>query len=100
MKAAALDIPSLKDKVSPEEWAARVDLAAAYRLVALFGWEDLVLTHISMRVPGNGANGESRLICGSPRANIRLVRAGRPSAAASRCCRCSWRRAKRVADGA
>jgi ribulose-5-phosphate 4-epimerase/fuculose-1-phosphate aldolase len=52
MTTAALDIPSLKEKVSPEEWAARVDLAAAYRLVALFGWEDLVLTHISMRVPG------------------------------------------------
>ena len=52
MTPAALDLPSLKDKVSPEEWAARIDLAAAYRLVALFGWEDLVLTHISMRVPG------------------------------------------------
>jgi ribulose-5-phosphate 4-epimerase/fuculose-1-phosphate aldolase len=49
---AALDIPSLKDRVSPEEWAARVDLAAAYRAVALFGWEDLVFTHISLRVPG------------------------------------------------
>jgi len=52
MKPAALDIPSLKDKVSPEEWAARVDLAAAYRACALFGWEDLVFTHISLRVPG------------------------------------------------
>jgi ribulose-5-phosphate 4-epimerase/fuculose-1-phosphate aldolase len=51
-KAAALDIPSLRDKVSPEEWAARVDLAAAYRACALFGWEDLVFTHISLRVPG------------------------------------------------
>ena len=52
MTRAALDIPSLKDKVSPEEWAARVDLAAAYRACALFGWEDLVFTHISLRVPG------------------------------------------------
>jgi ribulose-5-phosphate 4-epimerase/fuculose-1-phosphate aldolase len=52
MKPAALDIPSLKDKVSPEEWAVRVDLAAAYRACALFGWEDLVFTHISMRIPG------------------------------------------------
>lgn len=34
------------------EWALRVDLAAAYRLVALFGWDDLVFTHISARVPG------------------------------------------------
>lgn len=40
------------DRYSPEEWQARVDLAAAYRLVALFGWDDLVFTHISVRVPG------------------------------------------------
>ena len=45
-------IPSLKDQVSATEWQARVDLAAAYRLVALFGWDDLVYTHLSMRVPG------------------------------------------------
>jgi ribulose-5-phosphate 4-epimerase/fuculose-1-phosphate aldolase len=45
-------IPSLRDKVSAEEWGARVDLAACYRLVALFGWEDLVFTHITARVPG------------------------------------------------
>ena len=44
--------PSLQNKVSPEEWAVRVDLAASYRLVALYGWEDLVFTHITARVPG------------------------------------------------
>lgn len=38
--------------VSPEEWAVRVDLAAAYRLVALNGWDDLIFTHLSARVPG------------------------------------------------
>jgi len=38
--------------VSPEEWQLRVDLAACYRLVALYGWSDLVFTHISARVPG------------------------------------------------
>jgi ribulose-5-phosphate 4-epimerase/fuculose-1-phosphate aldolase len=38
--------------VSPEEWAVRVDLAACYRLVAHFGWDDLILTHNSARVPG------------------------------------------------
>ena len=43
---------SLKDRVSAEEWQLRIDLAAAYRLVALFGWDDLVFTHISARVPG------------------------------------------------
>ncbi|TMQ28376.1 MAG: class II aldolase/adducin family protein [Candidatus Rokuibacteriota bacterium] len=52
MTETALEIPSLKDQVSPEEWAARVDLAAAYRLVALYGWEDLIFTHITLRVPG------------------------------------------------
>jgi ribulose-5-phosphate 4-epimerase/fuculose-1-phosphate aldolase len=49
---AQLDIPSLKNQVSAEEWQTRVDLAAAYRLVADFGWSDLVFTHISARVPG------------------------------------------------
>ncbi len=39
-------------EMSAEEWQARVSLAAAYRLVALFGWDDLVFTHLSMRVPG------------------------------------------------
>jgi ribulose-5-phosphate 4-epimerase/fuculose-1-phosphate aldolase len=47
-----LEIPSLEGKVSPEEWAVRVDLAACYRLVAHFGWDDLVFTHISARLPG------------------------------------------------
>ena len=47
-----LEIPSMQSKVSPEEWTARVDLAACYRLVADFGWDDLVFTHISARVPG------------------------------------------------
>ncbi len=46
------EIPDLKDRVSPEEWRVRVDLAAAYRLVAAFGWDDLVFTHLSARVPG------------------------------------------------
>ena len=52
MAATALEIPSLKGKVSDQEWAIRVDLAAAYRLVSRYGWEDLVFTHISARVPG------------------------------------------------
>ena len=44
--------PNLHDRVSKEEWDLRVDLAASYRLVALFGWDDLVFTHISARLPG------------------------------------------------
>lgn len=47
-----MEIASRKHDVSPEEWRTRVDLAAAYRLVALFKWDDLVFTHISARVPG------------------------------------------------
>src|SRR5712675_461598 len=43
---------SLKGRVSAEEWQARVDCAALYRLVALQGWDDMIFTHISMRIPG------------------------------------------------
>jgi ribulose-5-phosphate 4-epimerase/fuculose-1-phosphate aldolase len=43
---------SLRDRVSAEEWQARVDLAALYRLVALHGWDDAIFTHLSLRVPG------------------------------------------------
>ena len=43
---------NVRDEVSPEEWEQRVALAAAYRLVALFGWDDLIFTHLSARVPG------------------------------------------------
>jgi ribulose-5-phosphate 4-epimerase/fuculose-1-phosphate aldolase len=43
---------SLKSKVSAEEWRVRVELAALYRLVALHGWDDLIYTHISARIPG------------------------------------------------
>ena len=39
--------------IDPEEWAVRVDLAACYRLIAHFGWDDLILTHNSARVPGH-----------------------------------------------
>jgi ribulose-5-phosphate 4-epimerase/fuculose-1-phosphate aldolase len=51
-----MNIPSLRELVSEEEWKLRVDLAACYRLVALYGWSDLVFTHISARVPGPGHN--------------------------------------------
>jgi ribulose-5-phosphate 4-epimerase/fuculose-1-phosphate aldolase len=47
-----MEIASLKQVVSAEEWQLRVELAACYRLVALYGWTDLVFTHISVRIPG------------------------------------------------
>ena len=42
------------EQVSEQEWQARVDLAAAYRLVAVYGWDDLIFTHLSSRVPERG----------------------------------------------
>ncbi len=51
--SSQLNIPSKKDSVSAEEWQLRVDLAAAYRLIALYGWDDLIFTHISARIPGD-----------------------------------------------
>ncbi len=54
-EAKALDsveIPSLEGKVSDEEWQIRVDLACAYRMVAYYGWDDLIFTHLSARIPG------------------------------------------------
>ena len=45
-------ITSLEGRVSAEEWQTRLDLAAAYRLVAMFRWDDLVFTHITAKIPG------------------------------------------------
>ena len=53
MHSSMLKIPNRRGEVSPAEWNLRVDLAAAYRLVAAFKWDDLVFTHISARVPGS-----------------------------------------------
>ena len=47
-----MDIVSLRTSVSAEEWQLRCDLAACYRLVASYGWSDLIFTHISARLPG------------------------------------------------
>jgi ribulose-5-phosphate 4-epimerase/fuculose-1-phosphate aldolase len=48
----SVEIPSLQGKVSDEEWQIRVDLACAYRMVAHYGWDDLIFTHLSARIPG------------------------------------------------
>lgn len=52
MNAKAADTHTVRSQVTAAEWQVRVNLAAAYRLVALYGWDDLVFTHISARVPG------------------------------------------------
>jgi len=49
---AAPKTSTIRDQVSEAEWKTRIDLAAAYRLVAFYGWDDLIFTHISARVPG------------------------------------------------
>lgn len=46
-------VKSINDQVSEEEWQVRVDLAALYRIVAMFGWDDLIFTHLTARVPGS-----------------------------------------------
>ncbi|MFN9772616.1 MAG: class II aldolase/adducin family protein [Burkholderiales bacterium] len=43
---------TIRAQVSEQEWQLRVDLAACYRLIALHGWDDLVFTHISAKIPG------------------------------------------------
>jgi len=43
---------SMREQVTAEEWQLRVELAACYRAVAMYGWDDLVFTHISARIPG------------------------------------------------
>lgn len=45
----AIDI---QGQVSPEEWQTRLDLAACYRLIAMYGWDDVVFTHVSAKIPG------------------------------------------------
>lgn len=53
MTATVTRHPSARpDDISAEEWQARLDLAACYRLVHMFGMDDLIYTHISARVPG------------------------------------------------
>ena len=46
------DDSAVRDQVTDEEWQVRVDLAACYRIIAVYGWDDLVFTHVSARVPG------------------------------------------------
>ena len=47
-----METPDVRSKVGEVEWQLRVDLAACYRLVAHFGWDDLIFTHLTARLPG------------------------------------------------
>ena len=51
MSIGVLKIPSMRERCTPEEWQARIDCAACYRLVDLYGMSDMMANHISMRVP-------------------------------------------------
>ncbi len=53
MSLATVQKSSRREQFSNAEWEIRTDLAAAYRLVSLFGWDDLIFTHISARLPGD-----------------------------------------------
>jgi ribulose-5-phosphate 4-epimerase/fuculose-1-phosphate aldolase len=57
-----MDMPSLKQLVSAEEWQLRLDLAACYRLVALYGWSDLIFTHISAKLPESVSGKEHQFL--------------------------------------
>ena len=50
-----LGLTSLKGVVCDEEWRLRCELAATYRLVAMYGWDDMIFTHISVRLPDEGS---------------------------------------------
>ena len=52
----------MQNLFSPQEWQLRVDLAACYRLTALYGWSDLIFTHISAKLPDDGSGKEKFLI--------------------------------------
>src|SRR5512144_2413508 len=52
MSPAEARLKEVPSDMTEAEWQQRVNLAACYRLVALYGWDDLVDTHISARVPG------------------------------------------------
>jgi ribulose-5-phosphate 4-epimerase/fuculose-1-phosphate aldolase len=52
MAPVAAKVENLKPGISAEEWKVRVDLAAAFRLAALQGWDELLFAHLSARVPG------------------------------------------------
>ena len=47
-----IDVSKLRSQISDQEWQLRLELAATYRLIALYGWDDLIYTHVSLRIPG------------------------------------------------
>ena len=83
-RSAEVEIPSMKGKVSDEEWAIRVDLAAAYRLVAHYGWDDLIFTHLVGAHPRARASFPAQPLSADVRGSDRLVRWSRSTSTAIR----------------
>ena len=52
MHTGRLDIASMQSRCTPQEWQARIDLAACYRLVDFYAFSDMIANHISSQVPG------------------------------------------------
>jgi hypothetical protein len=76
--------------ISPEEWQARIDLAAVYRLIAHYGWDDVIYNHSSMRVPGE----ERKFLIKRHELLYTEVTASASTGPASRCTAASCRRAR------
>jgi len=55
-------VPSLQARVHPDEWQARLQLAACYRIFALLGWTEMIYNHITLRLPDSVSGGEMRFL--------------------------------------
>ena len=62
MKDSVSSKPSLRDRVDPAEWDARVQLAACYRIFDMLGWTELIYNHITVRVPEASTGGEKHFL--------------------------------------
>lgn len=62
MNAAVISTRSLLSRVHPDEWTARLQLAACYRVFAMLGWTEMIYNHITLRVPESATGGEKHFL--------------------------------------
>ena len=55
-------VPSLQARVHPDEWQARLQLAACYRVFALLGWTEMIYNHITLRLPDSVTGGDKHFL--------------------------------------
>ena len=55
-------LPSLRDQVHPDEWTARLELAACYRVFAMLGWTEMIYNHITVRLPASVSGSEKQFL--------------------------------------